>query len=193
MTTSISNEPDYPISTVVQMGICRKQDCLLFNTFGPSGALCSGNHEYLTRWNQHFFELIETDNEKMHSNYADHGLTIGVCKNDKCISIGCPYSVCLRCIDDKIYSRFVGLQGQNLVHAYVPVYCNGVNARYLNQIKRVYGPPPTQQLTNYGQVEDDETTIIASLTSSRAAEEDDMENHSIISNISFYTPNVHHN
>ena len=88
MASSIPNQPNFPVETIVKMGICRKTDCLRYGTFGPRGVLCPGNHSYPTRASTHFFEHIETEDEEGRANDANHGNTIGVCKTEKWFSIG---------------------------------------------------------------------------------------------------------
>ena len=83
---------------------------------------------------------------------------------------------------------FAALEDQELVNAYVKVYCNGDTVRNLNPIERVNGPPPIQQLIANNDL--DQSTITNSAIDGDEDELVEESDASFVTGISYYTPEV---
>ena len=86
----------------INIGICRKVDCVDKGKFGVLNSLCPGNHSYMTRSKIHFFERIETNKEKRKCNRTNHSKFIGCCPTKDCFFVGMIGLICPRCMKEKV-------------------------------------------------------------------------------------------
>ena len=86
MSYKVFDLPSFPIKYLVNIVICRKTTCPLFEKFGPRECKCHGMG-YTTRASNHEFEPIEEEKEKEDYTNMSVGQIIGVCSSESCFGI----------------------------------------------------------------------------------------------------------
>ena len=102
----------------IHIGICRKQNCKFYGKFGVS-TKCSSNHCYPARDSIHYFERINTRNEREKYNATDHSSLIGCCPERDCFCVGMKGMLCPRCLHCGKCNTIVNFLNQSKIQLFI--------------------------------------------------------------------------